>query len=103
MAIAVDMARLRPAAEKAATLLRTLGNPDRLLLMCELSQGELCVSELAERTGIVQPSLSQQLCVLREHRLVRARREGKQVYYSIAGTQAPAVMKTLYGLYCGGR
>jgi len=103
MAIAMDMARLRPAAEKAAALLRTLGNPDRLLLMCELTQRELCVSELAERTGIVQPSLSQQLCVLREQRLVRTRRDGKQVYYSITGTQALAIMKTLYGLYCGGK
>jgi DNA-binding transcriptional ArsR family regulator len=102
MRVVVDMARLRPAAEEAAALLRTLGNSDRLLLMCELSQGELCVTDLAERTGIVQPTLSQQLGVLRGQRLVDTRRDGKQVYYSVVDAKALAVLKTLYRLYCGG-
>ena len=95
-----DLDLLRGRADEAAALLRALGNPDRLLLLCELSQGELCVMDLADRTGIVQPSLSQQLTVLRAQELVATRRDGKRMYYSIADPRALAVLKTLYKLYC---
>jgi hypothetical protein len=54
---------------------------DRLLLLCQLSQGELCVSDLENKTGIRQPTLSQQLTVLREERLVITRCERKQIYF----------------------
>ena len=50
--------------------------------------------------GIQQPTLSQQLGVLREEQLVTTRREGKQIFYSIASTEAMAVMQVLYELYC---
>ena len=103
MGSSIDMADLRPAAAEAATLMRTLGNPDRLLLLCELSQEELCVADLSERTGIVQPTLSQQLTVLRGQELVETRREGKQIFYSIADAKALAVLKTLHRLYCAGK
>ena len=102
MGVAIEMARLRSSAEEAASLMRALGNPDRLLLLCELAQEELCVSELSARTGILQPTLSQQLTVLREQALVEARREGKLVFYSIADPKALAVLKTLYRQFCGG-
>ena len=92
---------LRPAAGEVAALLRTLGNEDRLLLLCESAQAERGVSELAERTGIVQPTLSQQLTVLRGQGLVAARREGKQVFYSIADARVAGVLATLHRLYCG--
>jgi ArsR family transcriptional regulator len=101
MGSAIDMARLRPAAEQAAALMRVLGNPDRLLLLCELAQGELCVGDLSERTGILQPTLSQQLTVLREQALVETRREGRLVFYAIADARALAVLKTLNRQYCG--
>ena len=96
-------ARLRPAAAEVAALMRTLGNEDRLLLLCEIAQQERAVSELAERTGIVQPTLSQQLTVLRAQGLVATRREGKQVFYSIADARVATLLATLYRLYCGGR
>jgi len=94
------MGLLRRRADEAASLMRALGNPDRLLLLCELSQEELSVSDLAERTGIVQPTLSQQLTVLREEGLVATRRDGKRIHYSIADPRAMALLKTLYRLYC---
>ena len=100
MKTSLDMDLLRERAGEAAALLRTLGNPDRLLLLCELSQAELCVSDLAGRTGIGQPSLSQQLTVLREQGLVTTRRDGKRIHYSIADPRAMAMLKTLYRLYC---
>ena len=99
----IDVPRLRASADAAASLMRALGNPDRLLLLCELSQRELCVSDLEDRTGITQPTLSQQLGVLRDQGVVCTRREGKQIHYSISDARALEILKTLYRLYCGGK
>ncbi|WGS46524.1 metalloregulator ArsR/SmtB family transcription factor [Burkholderia sp. JSH-S8] len=96
-----DPDRMRAAAESACALLKVLSNPDRLLLMCELSQGERCVSELEARLDIRQPTLSQQLGVLRDNALVRTRREGKNVHYSLDSPAAVAVMAVLYAQFCG--
>ena len=96
----LDMRAMRLAATKAGGLLKAFANPDRLLLLCQLSHGEHCVSELEEVLGIQQPTLSQQLGVLREERLVITRREGKQIFYSIASKQALAVMQVVYQQFC---
>ena len=96
----VDFQAMQQAAAKAGGLLKVLANSDRLLLLCQMSQGEYCVSELEAMTGIRQPTLSQQLSVLREEQMVSTRREGKQIFYRIASAEAMAVMKVLYELYC---
>jgi ArsR family transcriptional regulator len=95
-----DPAAMHAAASQACGLLKVLANPDRLLLLCQLTQGPLCVSELENILGIQQPTLSQQLGVLRDEALVTTRREGKQIFYSIASSEAMAVMQVLYQLYC---
>jgi DNA-binding transcriptional ArsR family regulator len=97
----IDLEALQHAAGTACSLLKTLANPDRLLLLCQMSQGEHAVAELEALTGIRQPTLSQQLTVLRQEQLVATRREGKQIFYRIDSLEAVAVMKTLYELYCG--
>ncbi|MFT0171116.1 ArsR/SmtB family transcription factor [Paraburkholderia mimosarum] len=96
----VDLATMQAAATNACALLKVLANPDRLLLMCRLSEGELSVGELEEELGIRQPTLSQQLSVLRENGLVATRREGKNIFYSVASPQALAVMTVLYQQFC---
>jgi DNA-binding transcriptional ArsR family regulator len=96
----LDIETLSRNAADACGLLKVLSNPDRLLLLCQLTQGEHCVGDLAHATGIEQPTLSQQLTVLRHNGLVSTRREGKQVHYSIASHQAMEVMRVLYRLYC---
>ena len=96
----LDLPAMRASAAQACGLLKALGNPERLLLLCQLSQGEFCVSELEEALGIQQPTLSQQLSVLRAEELVTTRREGKQIYYSIASDPALAVMQVLYQQFC---
>jgi DNA-binding transcriptional ArsR family regulator len=96
----IDLAAMRAAASQAGGLLKALANPDRLLLLCQLTQGPMCVSDLEATVGIQQPTLSQQLGVLRDEALVTTRREGKQIYYSIASNEAMAVMQVLYQLYC---
>lgn len=96
----ISMERLEAAAGRACMLLKALSNPDRLLLLCQMTQGEFSVGELEARTGIRQPTLSQQLTVLRAEELVTTRREGKQVFYSVCSSQALAVLETLHAQYC---
>jgi len=96
----LDLQEMQAAAARACALLKALGNPDRLLLLCQLTQGEFCVSELESMLGIQQPTLSQQLGVLREEKLVDTRREGKQIYYSLASKEATAVLQVLYQQFC---
>jgi len=96
-----DIGLLRDSAAKACTLLKALANEDRLLLLCQLPQGERNVGELEALTGIRQPTLSQQLGVLRDEGMVNTRRMGKYIFYSLASFEVVSVMQTLSGLYCG--
>lgn len=96
----LDKEAMRLAAESACGLMKALSNPDRLLLLCELAEGERNVGELQELVGIQQPTLSQQLAVLREEELVATRREGKNIYYSIADARVLAVLQVLYAQFC---
>lgn len=96
-----DLAALRASADQCCALLKALANTDRLLLLCQLVEGECNVGELEAQTGIRQPSLSQQLGVLRDEGLVATRRSGKFIYYSMASNEVRQIMKTLSTLYCG--
>jgi DNA-binding transcriptional ArsR family regulator len=96
----IDPALLRMAAGQAVGALKVLANEERLLLLCQLSQGEMCVSELEETLDIHQPTLSQQLGVLRTEGVVNTRREGKYVYYSVADPNVMQVLEVLYRVYC---
>ena len=79
----IDLPKMREAAGRACSLMRAMSNPDRLLLLCQLSQGELCVQDLEEALDIRQPTLSQQLGVLRNEGVVSTRRDGRRIYYSV--------------------
>ena len=96
-----EVAQLRASASKACALLKALANEDRLLILCQLTQGERNVGELEKMTGVRQPTLSQQLGILRDEGLVATRREGKYIFYGLASPEVIQVMKTLSGLYCG--
>lgn len=96
----INFDQLKSAAADASSLLKSLSHPDRLMLLCQLVQSEACVQELEQLTGIRQPSLSQQLGILREAGLVATRREGRQIYYRIASEDAMAVMAVLYQRFC---
>ncbi|RIA34906.1 ArsR family transcriptional regulator [Ectopseudomonas oleovorans] len=100
MVDSLDIQQLRANADAAGQLLKALANPDRLLLLCQLSQGERNVSELEAQLGIQQPTLSQQLAVLRREGLVETRRDGKQIFYRISSPAALAVIETLHRLFC---
>jgi ArsR family transcriptional regulator len=96
----LNVETLRASANIATSLLKVMANTDRLMLLCQLSQGEKSVGELEEILEIHQPTLSQQLTVLREANLVITRREGKNIIYSISSRAALAVMQVLYQEIC---
>jgi ArsR family transcriptional regulator len=96
----IDLDSLQRSATQACGLLKVLANRDRLLLLCQMSQGQCCVTDLENMTGIKQPTLSQQLTILREEQMVNTRRDGKQIFYSLASKEAMAVMQVLYEQFC---
>jgi DNA-binding transcriptional ArsR family regulator len=98
--VRIDPQRLRGAAGTAVATLKLLANEDRLLLLCQLAGGEMCVSELEAALDIHQPTLSQQLGVLRNEGVVSTRREGKNIYYAIAEPALLDLLTLLYRLYC---
>lgn len=100
-AVDFELTEMRTAATQACRLMKTLSNRDRLTILCLLTQGEKRVGELEECLGILQPTLSQQLTVLREEGLVGTRREGKNIYYRLSSPSALAVMQVLYEQFCG--
>ncbi len=96
----INLKKMLSSAENACALMKVLANRDRMMILCELSQRERCVSELEEKLEIYQPTLSQQLTVLRREKLVKTRREGKQIYYSLGSKEALAVIEVLYQQFC---
>jgi len=101
--VLVDPESLRAAAGEAVSALKLLANEDRLLLLCQLSHGEMCVSELEERLDIRQPTLSQQLGILRSEGVVSTRRQGKNIFYRVADAALLEILGLLYRLYCPGK
>ena len=97
----MDPNQLQRRAREASELLKTLGNAHRLMILCQLLEGEKSVGELVRSIGLSQSALSQHLARLRRDRLVSTRRSAQTIYYALAGAEARALLQTLHGLYCG--
>ena len=88
------------AADQASDLLKALSNRHRLLIICQLIDGERSVGELAGFLNLRDSTVSQHLALLRKDGLVAARRDAQTIYYSIASAPAREVLKTLYQVFC---
>lgn len=91
---------MQDAADRASELLKALANRHRLLILCQLIEGERSVGELAAFLGIRDSGVSQHLALLRKDGVVSARREGQTIWYSIASDEARALVATLYSVFC---
>jgi DNA-binding transcriptional ArsR family regulator len=91
---------MEAAADQASDLLKALANRHRLLIVCQLIDGERSVGELAESLGLRDSTVSQHLALLRKDGLVAARRDAQTIYYSIASEPAREVLTTLYRVFC---
>lgn len=98
--INMEMEKMEQNADKASQLLTAMANPKRLLILCNLLGQELNVSQIAERVDLGQSPLSQHLSKLRAWGLVKTRRDGQQINYSLASDEVRQVLTTLYNIYC---
>ncbi len=96
----MNIENLQDKARRASALLKAMSNEHRLLILCQLQNGERSVGELERLIGLSQSALSQHLARLRRDELVRTRRSAQTIFYSLNGDEATAVINTLYGLYC---
>ena len=100
MSANLEVDAMRDSADIMVNVLKSLANTDRLIILCHLTQQELNVSQIEEITEIKQPTLSQQLMMLRKSDVVVTRRAGKQIYYSIKDQNLVKVLNKLHSLYC---
>ena len=102
----MNLDELQSRALRATSLLKAMSNPARLMVLCQLAEGEKSVGELERVVSVSQSALSQHLALLRSRKLVSSRREGQTIFYSLCGPEAPALLAALYEVYCsnlGGR
>ena len=100
VALPMDGEAMRLHAADASRVLKALANEKRLLLLCQLVEGECSVGELNARVDLSQSALSQHLAVLREEGVVATRREGQTIWYRIADPAAMKVVATLAEIFC---
>ena len=96
----LDIDALQTQASRASSLLSAMCNETRLMLLCQLVEGERSVNELTARLAAPQSTVSQHLALLRREGFVEARRDGQTHFYSLAGDEARAILETLQALYC---
>jgi|GEM_PF-409165 len=96
----VNPTKMKENAPKAAKLLKSLANEDRLKILCQLTLGEQCVSDLLKHSSLSQSAFSQHLAKLRQEQLVEVRKEAQTVYYSLRQGPALLLMHTLHQIYC---
>ncbi len=92
----MSMDQMQENAAQASALLRSMANETRLMILCQLTEGQKSVSQLHERIPLSQSALSQHLAVLRRERLVSTSRVAQSVFYSLASEEVEAVLGTLY-------
>jgi ArsR family transcriptional regulator, virulence genes transcriptional regulator len=101
LAVRLNEARdLSRKAGAAARLLAALANESRLMILCQLIEGELSVGALVQAVGLTQSALSQHLAKLRTAGIVATRRDAQTIYYRLSSDAAAAVMTTLAEIYC---
>ena len=100
MTAPIDPKQMTAAAGAASELLKALASPHRLVILCQLTEGERSVGELAALLGLRDSTVSQHLALLRRDGLVQARRDGQTIWYSVSSDAAQKVLSTLFEIYC---
>jgi DNA-binding transcriptional ArsR family regulator len=92
--------RVKTNAQGASDFLKALSHEGRLMILCSLAHGEKSVTELEQMLSSRQAAVSQQLARLRQEKLISARREGKQIFYSLTDERARRIIEQVYELFC---
>lgn len=96
----MNVAELERAADTVSGYMKLLSSPGRLMILCQLVEGERSAGELCGLVGMKAPAMSQQLGRLKSEGIIRARRAGQNIFYSIADENALAIMGFLYEKFC---
>lgn len=97
---AEDMAKMMANAQAASNFLKAISHEGRLMILCQLASGEKSVTELEDLLSARQAAVSQQLSRLRLEGLVKPRRDGKTIYYSLVDDRSTKIMEVVYDLFC---
>jgi len=92
--------KMQKRALEVSEFLKCFGSPHRLLVLCQLVEGEKSVTQLIEATGISQTSMSQHLSKLKTEGLIDFRREHRTLYYSISNPAVMNIMNALFDIFC---
>jgi ArsR family transcriptional regulator, virulence genes transcriptional regulator len=96
----LSSAQFAAKAGEAAALLKALSHESRLMVLCQLLDGEHSAGALQEASGLSQSALSQHLARLREEGLVATRREAQTIFYRLADPNVERLLDTLAAIYC---
>ena len=96
----INPSHMKRAAAEACDLLKAIANPHRLIILCQLVDGEKSVGQLAEFLGIRDSTVSQNLALMRRSGMVEARRDAQTMWYSIKSPEVRMMLETLYSIYC---
>ncbi|MEO9459857.1 MAG: metalloregulator ArsR/SmtB family transcription factor [Lentilitoribacter sp.] len=94
------MEKMMKNAEAASTFLKAISHEGRLMILCHLVSGEKSVTDLEDLLSSRQSAVSQQLARLRLEGLIKPRREGKAIYYSLTDDRPKQIMEVVYDLFC---
>ncbi len=98
--IKIEMDEMKKNAEEVAELLRVMAHPERLMVLCQLTQSEMGVGQLQQGSTLSQSAFSQHLTVLRKHGIIQARKESQQVFYRLADSRLTALIQSLQNVFC---
>ena len=96
----MDLETMQASATRASDMMKLLGHPHRLMILCELKMGEQSVGELSKKIGIAQSPLSQHLARMRYEDVVESRRDAQTVYYSLKEGEASKLIEAMYAIFC---
>ena len=96
----MDLVQMQTNAVEAADMLKVMAHPERLMVLCQLTQGEVGVGALQQGSNLSQSAFSQHLTLLRKHQLIKARKESQQVFYSLADPRVEALIESLHSVFC---
>jgi DNA-binding transcriptional ArsR family regulator len=95
-----DLDKMMANAQTASNFLKAISHEGRLMILCYLASGEKSVTQMEEMLSARQAAVSQQLSRLRFEGLVKARREGKTIYYSLTDDRSTRILEVVYDLFC---
>jgi ArsR family transcriptional regulator, virulence genes transcriptional regulator len=96
----MELHEMKERANDVASLLKTMAHQERLMVLCNLIDGEMGVTQLQENSSLSQSAFSQQLSVLRKNNLVTIRKESQQVFYSLADPRITELITSLHRIFC---